>query len=386
MKIAFVMFNDGSNIKFEKYPGYYIYHNFIAHGEEVIPIGGEPENNYLFHIGKTLFYRLFGRRYIRQRNKSYLKNAAKKIDKELSTIDYDIIFAFGNLALSYIKPTKPIYFWTDTSFVGLISYKHPYYLNLTAQTFYDSKEAEKEVFDKCNMCFYTSDWAVEHTLKSYNISKEKVKKVALGANIDEYPDNEEINRLITNRLKNKNNVLSFLLVGNNWKNKGGDIAVEIIKKLNNLGIKSILTVLGCEPKLATEDEKYVNIVGFLNKKNPDEKEKFNNYFRDAYMYLMPTRADAYGHVFAEASAFALPVIGTNVAGVPEVVRNEINGYAFELDASTDEIVDYIYEIYHNDDKYETMARNAYDIFIKELNWEVSTRKVLDYIYQDLAKK
>lgn len=48
-------------------------------------------------------------------------------------------------------------------------------------------------------------------------------------------------------------------------------------------------------------------------------------WRAADVFVMPTRAEAFGMVYQEASAAGLPVIGTRLAAVPEIVEDGVTG-------------------------------------------------------------
>ncbi|KNH04852.1 Glycosyltransferase [Candidatus Burkholderia brachyanthoides] len=50
-----------------------------------------------------------------------------------------------------------------------------------------------------------------------------------------------------------------------------------------------------------------------------------NIFRGSDMFVLPTHQEALGQAFIEAMAAGLPVIGTRVDGVPELIQDEIDG-------------------------------------------------------------
>jgi glycogen synthase len=48
-------------------------------------------------------------------------------------------------------------------------------------------------------------------------------------------------------------------------------------------------------------------------------------YRQADLFTLPSSAEAFGNVFAEALASGLPIIGSNVGGIPELVQHGVNG-------------------------------------------------------------
>lgn len=48
-------------------------------------------------------------------------------------------------------------------------------------------------------------------------------------------------------------------------------------------------------------------------------------YRAADLFTLPSSAEAFGNVFAEALASGLPIVGTSVGGIPELVQHEVNG-------------------------------------------------------------
>ena len=53
-----------------------------------------------------------------------------------------------------------------------------------------------------------------------------------------------------------------------------------------------------------------------------------NYYQSADIFVLPSYTDAGGPplVFMEAMACGLPVIGTDVGGIPEGIENGVNGF------------------------------------------------------------
>ncbi|QGZ64733.1 glycosyltransferase [Paraburkholderia acidisoli] len=55
------------------------------------------------------------------------------------------------------------------------------------------------------------------------------------------------------------------------------------------------------------------------------RKDVNNVLRGCDLFVLPTHQEALGQAFIEAMAMGLPVIGTNVDGVPELIDDGVNG-------------------------------------------------------------
>lgn len=70
-------------------------------------------------------------------------------------------------------------------------------------------------------------------------------------------------------------------------------------------------------------EDRVRFVGYvLNQDLP-------KYFRKADAFVLPSETESFGLVFAEAMSCGLPVLASNVGGIPEVVRHGVDGLLCE---------------------------------------------------------
>lgn len=82
--------------------------------------------------------------------------------------------------------------------------------------------------------------------------------------------------------------------------------------------------------------KYTRIINFTpdNLTGYFDKKKLTA-FKEADIYLMPSRSDAFGIAFLEAWAAGTPVIGARIGATPEVIRENIDGLLVEFDNPID---------------------------------------------------
>ncbi len=71
-----------------------------------------------------------------------------------------------------------------------------------------------------------------------------------------------------------------------------------------------------------------NLTGYFDKKKIAA-------FKEADLYLMPSRSDAFGIAFLEAWAAGKPVIGANIGATPHVINNNLDGFLVEFDNPKD---------------------------------------------------
>ena len=63
----------------------------------------------------------------------------------------------------------------------------------------------------------------------------------------------------------------------------------------------------------------VNFTGFIR------RDELPELYRQHDVFALPSQTESFGLVFAEAMSCGLPILGTFVGGIPELVRHEIDG-------------------------------------------------------------
>jgi len=80
----------------------------------------------------------------------------------------------------------------------------------------------------------------------------------------------------------------------------------------------------------------------------------------------------------------VPCLTTYVGGIATIVKDNLNGMTFGLDASVQCYCDYITNLMHDRKRYDEMAKASYHEFVTRLNWGASAQKVKQMI-ADLHK-
>ncbi len=79
----------------------------------------------------------------------------------------------------------------------------------------------------------------------------------------------------------------------------------------------------------------------------------------------------------EAMSFSIPVIGTNVGGVSEIIENGKNGYLLSANPEINEIIDTLTKLFYLDEKdYLDLRRNAYQTWQSKFNAEANYSELI----------
>jgi glycosyltransferase involved in cell wall biosynthesis len=104
-------------------------------------------------------------------------------------------------------------------------------------------------------------------------------------------------------------------------------------------------------------------------------ERFCKILQEAHFLVLPTEFDAFGIVFCEASAYAVPSIAANVGGVSQPVREGKNGYLLMPDATAEDYAEKIKSVFADKENYLKLRMSSRQEFETRLNWEVWSEKV-----------
>ena len=104
------------------------------------------------------------------------------------------------------------------------------------------------------------------------------------------------------------------------------------------------------------------------------------YCSKSDILMLPSNYEGLPMVILEAMSFGTPVVASDVGGVSEIVRNDVNGYALENDAQL--FADKIQYILENKDVYEIFSYNAMEMFNNTLTVDKMVQGYLN-IYKGL---
>ncbi len=175
--------------------------------------------------------------------------------------------------------------------------------------------------------------------------------------------------------------MELLFVGVAWQRKGVAKAIKVVEGLLVRGVDAYLAIAGCSPPTGENMPPFVDLRGFISKTTEDGRKQINDLYRSSHFLIVPTIADAFGLVFAEASAFGVPSLSHSIGGVTTVVRNDVNGCLFTLEQPISDWVDWAASVLQTPGRYCQLAKSSFREYEDRLNWKVAGKAAAARIRQ-----
>lgn len=315
-----------------------------------------------------------------QTAKGYAADAAARIQ----TLNVDAVVSPSPIPLAFLRCTQPKLLWTDANFSGLsLLYDEFNPARLCSASVNDARRIERAVSANCDKLVYASDWGASQAIAAGHAPPAKVAVVPFGANLEVQHTGGDAVAFSAARTIDH---VKLLFIGVHWQRKGADKAIAVVRELRTRGIMADLTIVGCQPPEGFDLPDFVECLGFISKQTPDGRERIESLYRQSHFLIVPTVAEAYGLVFAEASAFGLPSLSHRVGGIPTIIRDDVNGRLFDPSEPVSAWARWVVEQLRTPGRMARFAADCYAEYAARLNWDVAGRAFAKLLRQTVAEK
>lgn len=149
--------------------------------------------------------------------------------------------------------------------------------------------------------------------------------------------------------------INILYVGGLREHKGVQVIIKAIKQIKSKNIKLHIAGNGVYENqlkgLAGDDER----ISFYGRLSHNELQKF---YSCADVLVVPSIwCESFGRVIIEAFRAGMPVICSNVGGMPELVMDNYNGYLFEA-GNTDQLIKILEGLLDDPKRLKLLKKNV----------------------------
>ncbi len=333
-------------------------------------------------LRKRLHSSLFGTTYALERSPAAAARWSRiASDRVKGLTPVDAVVSTGALPVAFFEGPEPLAIWADATFHSLRQ-TYPEYARYARQSIIDGDQLESAALNRASLICFASDWAADDAVAYYGVPRQKIRVIPFGANCPAPFDNAEA--AAQSVAQRDWSVTRFAFVGVDWHRKGGELAVAVVRRLNELGTRSTLSVIGCRPPNEVAALPFVDCLGFLSKRHAADRERLHQAMLASHFLLVPTLAECFGLVFAEASAYSLPSISRAVGGVPGAVIGGRTGLLLPADAGAEAYCDAVRPLLVDRDRYAEMCGEAYRDYAGRLNWRTAGGRFVSELRAVLA--
>jgi glycosyltransferase involved in cell wall biosynthesis len=213
--------------------------------------------------------------------------------------------AFVQIGCGYvIDSTLPFVTFEDLTVAQAVRLGYPEWRLLGRRAVRTRLDRQRRVYERARACCLTTSFAAASVVEDYGIAPEKVHVVGIGRNHEPLPAVRDWR------------APRFLFVGRHWEEKNGPAVLRAFAALRREVPEARLDVVGDHPRLDLD-----GVVGHgpLPLEDRDAAHRLAGLYAAATCFLLPSRFEAVGIVYAEAAAAGIASIGTTAGGSADII-------------------------------------------------------------------
>lgn len=338
-----------------------VYHSLQKMGYTITAMGPCDANDIIVQgrVRSLITRKLTGKRFDYLHSLQLAQYYGEFFTKQLKKGQYDIVIAVAaSTELAFTETQLPVIYMADATFANMVDY-YPFYSKLSASSLRQGNLVQQKALDKCSALIYPSHWAADSAIRDYGIDPRKVHIYPLGANLT-----KETTEIIPPRFGEP---VHLVFLGVEWERKGGPFAVEVFRELQAMQVPVRLTIAGCAPDIQDKD---IAIIPFINKNEESGRVQFHELLSSADFLVLPTRAECFGLVFCEASAYGILSLAFQTGGVSGAVSEGNTGWLFTQEADASHFAERIAQTVGNPDKWMEQKKACRKHFEENFTWKI----------------
>ena len=176
--------------------------------------------------------------------------------------------------------------------------------------------------------------------------------------------------------------IRFLNVASMIANKGQEVILKAVKILQNEGISDFMVSLVGGGSKEKDLIRYANDLGIIDKVLfCGRTDKVEEYYQNSDVFIMSSKAEAFGRVTVEAMMEGCCVIGSDSGATPELIEDGVTGLLYKCE-NVEDLARIMKGIILGDIDYKAIATQGQDYAIKNYSAAKNAESIYS-IYQKI---
>lgn len=207
----------------------------------------------------------------------------------------------------------------------------------------------KDLIANATLFFTISEYNKQYLISNYGVSPVKVIVNYCGVDLE----------LFNPFQKTTPEIFTLISVSGLRPVKGIPYLIETCRILtkNNLAFRCLVIGDGPDRPAIEALIRQYNLSSQVFLLGAVAPEQIKDYLQDASVFVLPSLSEGIPVAVMEAMAMQLPVIATNITGLPEIITDGVNGYLVPP-KDPQAMAERIIELYHNPEKCAQFGKAA----------------------------
>ena len=238
--------------------------------------------------------------------------------------------------------------------------------NVSQRRVQKALDFEREVYRNIDVVFTMSEYLKTSFVEDFGVDASRVENIGAGINLESFPA-APVNKDYDSK--------KLLFVGADFTRKGGPDLLKAFQKVRLRHPSAELHIIGPrELSIPAEVSAGVVNVGFLSKKDPDQRRRFEQIVAQSSLYVMPSIYEPFGIAPLEAMSNQIPAVLSNAWAFPEMVTPGVNGELVKT-GDVDDMAEKIIALLDDPARLEAMGLAARTMVQGRFTWEAVVKKM-----------
>ncbi len=227
---------------------------------------------------------------------------------------------------------------------------------------------ERSIYQNATVVFTRSSDVAADLTRFYDIPESKIECVYAGSNVDVSHCGPPDNAGYSNQ--------RILFVGIDWHRKGGPQLLEAFRQVLRQHPKAHLTIAGADVPV---DLPNCTVLGHVS------KQELARHYAQSSVFCLPTRHEPFGIAFIEAMMHGLPVVGTRIGAIPDMVVDGETGYLI-TPGDSGALAQALCKLLADPAHCQALGQRAYERAVDLYTWSRTGQRIRARIMRMLAQK